>query len=233
MKMLRPILMGLLLFAFSYSSAQIDSVLISNAQFKDSKFNNAHAGSGFLLSHEGKVYACTAKHVLFFAKTDSMKTISFGDELELWSFMSKRNKSLSIKAGKLINVDPNEPLAMPPVGDWLIFEVAAEVPDGVAIYEVRKEPLSQNEEVFFLGYPYKSEAPVRIKGKFIGLTSVNNLSLDVPKGTYNGCSGGPVVDKEGKLVGLVSMGYFNQKENKMIFEPASVSYFLEVIKKKS
>ena len=51
----------------------------------------------------------------------------------------------------------------------------------------------------------------------------------MPKGTYNGCSGGPVLDSEGKLVGIVSMGYFNEKENKMIFEPASLDYFKTVI----
>ena len=55
--------------------------------------------------------------------------------------------------------------------------------------------------------------------------------MEVPQGRYNGCSGGPVIDEAGKLVGLVSMGYYNEAEKKMIFEPASIAYFLDIIKK--
>jgi V8-like Glu-specific endopeptidase len=220
-----------LLFSLSACSSQIDSVLISDVKFKDSKFNNAHAGSGFLLKYKKKVYAITAKHVLFFAKTDNMKTISFGDDLATWHFQSKTNPTKKVLAGKLINEDKTEALAMPPKGDWLIFEVKGAIPKDMHIYSLRKKPLKAGETLHFLGYPYKSEKAIKVKGTYIGLTADNNLSLDVPKGTYNGCSGGPVIDKKGKIVGLVSMGYFNKKENKMIFEPASLTYFKEVIDK--
>jgi hypothetical protein len=213
------------------SFAQIDSVLISNVKFKDSKFDNAHAGSGFLLKYENKVYAVTAKHVLFFVKTDSMKTVSFGDDLKSWEFSSKTSSKRNVLAGKLVNENTNEPIEMPPKGDWLIFKIEGDIPKGIAIYSLRDEPLNMNEAVHFLGYPYKSTEPVNIKGIFIGLTKDNNLRLEVPKGTYNGCSGGPLLDRNGNLVGLVSMGYFNEKENKMIFEPASLEYFKQVINK--
>lgn len=209
--------------------AQIDSVLVSNVKFNNSKFNNPHAGSGFLLKHKGKVYGITAKHVLFFAKTDSMKTISFGNDLKSWEFVSKTSPNKKVVAGKLINENPQEKLEMPPKGDWLIFEIKGKIPDNVAIYSLREESLRIGENVSFLGYPYKNEKHVNVQGTFIGLTKENNLRLDVPKGTYNGCSGGPVLDSQGKLVGIVSMGYFNQKENKMIFEPASLEYFKKVV----
>ncbi len=221
-----------LLFSFIMSSiclAQIDSVLISNVKFKDSIFNNSHAGSGFLLNHNDKVYAITAKHVLLFAKTDSMKTISFGNALKSWEFVSKTSPNKKVLAGKLINKNPSEILEMPPKGDWLIFETKGVIPQDIAVYNIREKPLILNEKVSFLGYPYKNALPVKIEGKYIGLTKDGNLRLDVPKGTYNGCSGGPVLDSNGKLVGIVSMGYFNKKENKMIFEPASLNYFIETI----
>ncbi len=209
--------------------AQVDSVLVCKASFKNTKFDNAHAGSGFLLRYNNKVYAITAKHVLFFAKTDNMKTISFGDELKAWTLYSKKHISNTIITGKLINENKNEPIVMPPKGDWLIFEIPDKLPKNVAIYSLRKEPLNINEDVLFLGYPYQSENPIRIKGKFIGLTNDNNLRLEVPNGNYGGCSGGPVLDKNGELVGIVSMGYFNQKEQKYVFEPASLDYFKTVI----
>jgi hypothetical protein len=89
------------------------------------------------------------------------------------------------------------------------------------------------EEVRFLGYPYENDKAISVQGTFIGFTTENNLKLDVPKGNYDGCSGGPVLDTNGKVVGIVSMGYFNQKEQKMIFEPASLDYFKQIIKSKN
>jgi hypothetical protein len=221
----------LFILGISTSNAQVDSVLISNAKFKNAKFNNSHAGSGFLLEYKNKIYGITAKHVLLFAKTDSMKTISFGDALKSWEFVSKTSPNKRVLAGKLINEDTNELLEMPPKGDWLIFEIEGSIPKDIAVYALRDEPLKMGEDVSFLGYPYKTTEPISIKGTFIGLNKDNNLSLDVPKGRYNGCSGGPVLDSQGKLVGIVSMGYFNKKENKQVFEPASLEYFKEVINK--
>ncbi|WP_417785349.1 S1 family peptidase [Tenacibaculum sp.] len=209
--------------------AQKDAVLVCDVKFKNSKFNNKHAGSAFLLNYKGRTFACTAKHVLFFAKTDSMKTISFNNSLKSWSFISKVNPENKLMAGKLLNENTNETLAMPPKGDWLVFEIKNKPSKNIAVYKLRKAPLKEGEQLYFMGYPYKSLKPIKVKGSFIGFTKDKNLKLDVPKGIYNGCSGGPVVDEEGKLVGLVSMGYFNKKENKMIFEPASTDYFKQIV----
>lgn len=229
MRKLSILSIAFLVITASNCFAQIDSVLISDVKFKDSKFDNSHAGSGFLLKYKGKVYGVTAKHVLFFAKTDRMKTVSFGDDLKSWEFVSKTSPTKRALAGKLLNENPKELMEMPPKGDWLIFEIEGKIPKEMAIYSLRVEPLEEGEEVRFLGYPYKAQKPISINGSFIGFTQENNLRLKVPKGVYGGCSGGPVLDEKGKLVGIVSMGYFNKKENKMIFEPASLNYFKEII----
>lgn len=221
------LMFSLIMSSFCFS--QIDSVLISNVKFKNSKFNNTHAGSGFLLKYRNKIYGITAKHVLLFAKTDSMKTVSFGNDLESWEFVSKATPQKKVLTGKLINEAPTEILEMPPKGDWLIFEIIGDYPQDIAIYSIRKEPLKIGEGVRFLGFPYKSNEHINVEGKFIGLTKDKNLRLEVPKGIYNGCSGGPVLDLDGNLVGIVSMGFFNKAQNKMVFEPASLDYFKQVI----
>lgn len=214
---------------FRTANAQEDSVWVCDVKFNDSQFNNTHAGSGFLLKYGKEVYGITAKHVLFFAKTESMKTISFGDELKSWTLRSVNSSSNNIELGKLINEDKEEAIAMPPKGDWLVFEIKEALPKTAKVHLMRETPLQVGEEVFFMGFPYNEEKPVKVKGRFTGLTADGNLSLDIPQGKYGGCSGGPVVDKKGELVGIVSMGYFNKELNKQIFEPASLEYFKEVI----
>ena len=224
-----PILLTFI-FSISMSYAQVDSVLVCDVKFENSKFNNPHAGSGFILKYNNKLYGITAKHVLFFAKTDCMGTISFNGELKSWHFASKKNLENKVEAGNLVNENKSEEIIMPPKGDWLIFEIKGGVPKDIALYFLRNKPLNMGESVYFLGYPYKNKKPIKVVGSFIGHTQEGNLKLDVPKGNYGGCSGGPVVDSEGKLVGIVSMGYFNEKENKMVFEPASLDYLKTVIK---
>jgi hypothetical protein len=219
----------LCLLVSKWAMAQQDSVLVCDVRFKSPKFDNGHAGSGFLLKYKNQIYACTAKHVLFFAKTDAMKTISFGDDLESWSFVSKTDPEIRISAGKLINEDGTEPLAMPPNGDWLVFGTHTEVPSGIHLFEIRTNVLKVGERLYFMGYPYGSNHPMKVEGSFKGYTEAGNLSLDVPKGTYNGCSGGPVFDDQGQLVGLVSLGYIDQKTDTMVFEPASTEYFKKII----
>ena len=215
--------------AFTAAMAQSDAVWVCDVKFNNSKFDNKHAGSGFLVSYGNEVYGITAKHVLYFAKTDSMNTISFGYELKSWTLCSSNSNSNNIELGKLINEDKNEKITMPPNGDWLIFETTGDLPKTATIHNVRETPLQPGEEVSFMGFPYGAEKPIHVKGKFTKLTAGGNLSLEIPKGNYGGCSGGPVLDANGDLVGIVSMGYFDQKQNKQIFEPASLDYFKQVI----
>ena len=216
---------------FSYGQSKIDSVLICDAKFKDSQYDNAHAGSACLVKVDKKTYLVTAKHVLYFAKTQSMNSVSFGDSLLSWNCYPKDRPSKTVKAGRLINEDRNEKLEGMFEGDWLIFEIQGKLPEELAVYNIRKEALEPGEVIQFLGYPYKKEdnSPIRIKGKFSTYTKHNNFKAEVPAAHYNGCSGGPVLDADGKLIGLVSMGWFNEETNEMTFEPTGLWYFLNVL----
>ena len=229
---LKVILALLVVYVLSLDKvhAQLDTVWVCDVKFNNEQFDNAHAGSGFLLEYGGEVYGITAKHVLFFAKTEAMKTVSFGDELKSWTLRSANGSKNNIELGILINENKEETIAMPPKGDWLVFETKGTLPKTAKVHSLRETPLQVGEELFFIGFPYNEEKPLKIKGRFTGFTPEGNLSLGIPKGNYGGCSGGPVVDKNGDLVGIVSMGYFNQELNKQIFEPASLDYFKQVIK---
>ena len=83
-----------------------------------------------------------------------------------------------------------------------------------------------------MGYKYGETLlpPTRISGTFVEYTAEGNLLVDVPPARYNGCSGGPVFDENGQLVGLVSMGFFDEKQGTIRFEPAGLWYLKEVLK---
>jgi hypothetical protein len=160
-----------------------------------------------------------------------MEAIGFGEELEAWRFVNRGSKRVVIRAGKLVNEDPNEKLDGMPVNDWLIFNAPEFLPEHVAVFELRNSCLKSGETLYFTGFPYTKtkEEPIRIRGSFLGYTKTGNLKMDVPKAKYNGCSGGPVFDEQGRLVGLVSIGYFNGETETMVFEPASTDYVKKVL----
>jgi len=145
-----------LLVSTGFGQTKVDSVFISDVKFHNAEHNNEHAGSSFQVKYKGEIYDCTAKHVLSFAKTDSMKTVSFGHELASWEFISKVNANTHISVRKLVNENKEEKIVMPPVGDWLIFEVTGEIPKNAAIYRLRKKALAKGDALSVIGYPYQS-----------------------------------------------------------------------------
>lgn len=211
-------------------------VFISSVKFHDPQYNKAHVGSGFFISHKGSVYGVTAKHVLYFAKTESMDAVDFNGELKSWEFISPSDPSIKIKAGNLLNHNSEELLSEPIKGDWLIFEIENELPENVHVFEISDVDPSIGEELSFTGFPYESKdpsLPLSVNGSYQGSEEQWVFTMNVPRGNYGGTSGGPVLNRNGQVVGLVSMGYFNEEEQRMIFLPASVSYFKEVIEQEN
>ena len=208
------------------------AVFVCQVSFKEAQYNNRHAGSGFFIQYNDQIYGVTAKHVLMFAKTDKMDSIDFGDELESFEFVSPTDSTLRIKAGRLINANPDEKLRNTFLGDWLIFEIDEDLPGSIKVFEISSQAPQKGDYLSFMGFPYQSDTPSvpsKVEGSFTKMLDEYTFDMKVPKGKYGGCSGGPVTDQNGKVVGLVSMGYFDQNTQQQVFHPASISYFIEVI----
>lgn len=208
------------------------AVFVCQVSFKEAQFNNHHAGSGFFIQYNGQNYGVTAKHILLFAKTDKMDSIDFGDELESFEFVSPSDSTLRIRAGQLINSNPDEKLGNTFFGDWLIFEIDEDLPESVKVFEISSKPPQTGDILSFKGFPYQSDTPSvpsKVEGGFLQVLDEFTFDMKVPKGNYGGCSGGPVTDQDGKVVGLVSMGYFDQNTQQQVFHPASIAYFIDVI----
>lgn len=209
--------------------------LVNDVKFKNAKFNNAHAGTAFLLDTGNEIVACTAKHVLFFAKSKAMNSVHFRGTLETWAFHPKGDNSHPIVADKLLNADMDEKLDPAKImsRDCIVFTLKSQ-PKHIQTLKLRHTPLQTNETVFVLGYPYadKSNTQNIYQGKFVKNQGNNLLvKLEDTKIRLNGMSGGAVIDEQGRLVGLVSRMIRDPKTKEMYLAPTSTKYLQEVLKK--
>jgi hypothetical protein len=82
------------------------------------------AGCAFLLETGGDTVAATAKHVLIYFKSDSMRAVSFDGDLVRWKMHPKNEPGEGVVAGRLINEDPGEQITYTRSrSDWLLFQI--------------------------------------------------------------------------------------------------------------
>ncbi len=102
-------------------------------------------------------------------------------------------------AGRTVATDPEHDLAL------------VEVPGhGLAPLPVRAEPPAVGERVFAIGHPFASAATGKLEGTLLwsvseGIVAALGASLVQTDAALNpGNSGGPLVDAEGRIIGIVS-----------------------------
>lgn len=214
--------------------------LINNVSFKNSKFDNPNASNGFLVQHDNNIYAITAKHILMISKTDKMKFVDFEGELKQWKMHPKDNKDSYVIMDELISSNRKDSLTWSYMtnnwesyNDWIIFSVKENKTDHKPL-KFRQKPLEQGEALYAIGWTYSDT---------IGSQRIYEYTFEETEGNYHnliqvkgperlgGLSGSPVVDKKGKLVGLVTSGWADEKSNKVYLQATSSKNMLRFLSK--
>ncbi|MDY0904611.1 S1C family serine protease [Pedobacter sp. CFBP9032] len=165
--------------AIKTQNSLIRKINNTNASPGKPAVQNSFGGTGFAISTNG--YILTNLHV-----------INGADSLYV-----QNNKGESFKV-KSIYTDPQNDIAILKISDKNFSHLSA-IP-----YSIRKNTSSIGEIVYTLGYPKDDavlgEGYVSSKNGFIGDTTQYQVSIPVNPGN----SGGPLLDANGNLVGIIS-----------------------------
>ena len=186
--------------------------MINQIEYTDK--NHPVAGCGFLLDTGDEILAATAKHILTYFKSETMKSVCFNNTLKLWKMFPKNNPDDVVIVDKLINEKPEEPLErIPSEIDWLLFTIKQRSPN-IQPLKFRPGPVKKGERVYIVGWRYtdKDCPQVVYEGNFVRKEKGSLLitTKELSDNTMPGLSGSPVIDSKGYLIGIMS-----QKAGKM------------------
>ncbi len=241
--MRKPLALAVLLAA---SCSALSSVALAAPQFSginqltfhQEKNNKAFVGNGFLIRHQGKIYAVTVKHALLEAKTPAMTHVTLDGHVKGWRIHPNQSPEKAVVLGKLLNANPDEAIDMQVLSkDWLVFEVV-ENKSPLAVLSLRNTPITTGETLTAYGCSYANKQQCsqdRYAGTYLS-TDGNNLRMAIPDlnlGQLRGLSGSPVLDNNHQVVGIVSNVLPATSGNGFDFAPASLAYLREVLEKLS
>ncbi len=187
--------------------------LVNHFEYFDGEHEFDQLGTAFLLKYRNDTFAITAKHILAILQPDSIKNLSLDNFIKKWT-MSPLNKGNEIVIiDKLLNEDKAENLKSKTLyeKDWLVFSIK-ENKSTVIPLECRETALVKGEKLYIIGWTrHMKEGAQRVYEFEYYKTNGNHLLLKkliVPE-KMGGLSGGPVVDSNAKLVGIVSNSTFS------------------------
>lgn len=218
------------------STKTFDAItLVNKIDFFDSKLDQSKFSCGFLLQYNNETYAVTAKHLLKIIKPESMKTLTFENNIKSWSLYPLENKSEIVTCDKLLNENKSENLEAKSTydNDWLVFSIK-ENGSKVKPLQARTSPLIAGEKLYVVGWTRKMETGKQRVYEFEYYKTIGNRILlkdvIVPE-QFGGLSGGPVVDEQGLLVGIVSGGTTDPATDKKYFSPCSITNLVSFLDK--
>ena len=214
--------------------------LINNVSYKDASFNNPNAANGFLVQYKNNNYAVTAKHVLMIVKTDKMKFVDFEGGLKQWKMHPKNDSTQYVILDKLLSVNRKDSLTWNYMGtnwdsynDWLVFSIKENNSNHKPL-KFREKPLVKEERLYIIGWSYKdtigSQRIYEYKFDKVDGDYYNLKQIKGPK-SLGGLSGSPVVDKKGRVVGLVSTGWEDEKTKEVFVQATSIKNTIAFISK--
>ena len=204
--------------------------------FYNKAYDKAFVGNGFILAHKDRFYAVTVKHALLEAKTPQMQHVSIEQHIQQWSLAQHRGAAAPIVLGPLLNADPGELIDMSVLQrDWLVFELdQAQAKGFLKPLRLRETALNQGERLVAIGCSYAAKDVCEqdtYAGTYAG-TQGNNLRIKMDNlniATLRGLSGSPVLDSNGKVVGIVSNVLPAKGGEGFDFAPASTDYLKRVL----
>jgi hypothetical protein len=190
-----------------------------------------YAATGFLIDTGKDTLAATVKHVLWVAKTKTLKVVDVNPVLKKWLMHPKNNLKDSVVVDRLINTDTTEVLrgagSTIQQRDWIIFSTKYVSPN-IQPLKPRYTSLAVGETVYYFGCPYDEKNCIQGEGKVVQSKGGEILFTKLENAKIGGASGSPVVDKNGFLVGIVS-GSATAKTGEMSMLALSTYYLKKVL----
>jgi len=222
------------------SSKKFDDIAFLNKiDFIDSKYDQQKFGCAFLLKFDKDTFGITAKHLLKFIKSPQMEGVSFENGIKRWSLYGLTKPSENVIIDKLLNENKEEPILEKSTydDDWLVFSLKNNLSKAKAL-EIREKPLISGEKVYVVGWTRKMENGEQRIYEFEYYKTIGKRILlkdiVVPE-QFGGLSGAPVVDEDGKVVGIVSGKTTDPDSGKSYFAPCAIiglKVFLENLHQK-
>lgn len=212
-----------------------DITLLNKIQFYNASLDQPKFGCGFLMKYDGDTFAITAKHIINIIKPAEMKTLSFEAVIKEWSLFPLEKGNEQVVTGSLLNENKTQLLADKSIykDDWLIFSIKSNQ-SRVKVLEARTTPLIPGEKLYVIGWTRNMESGPQRVYEFEYYKTINHRILLkeilVPE-QFGGLSGAPLVDTQGKVVGIVSNGTVDPETSKKYFSPCVLDGLLSFIEK--
>jgi len=166
------------------------------------------AGCSFLLDTGKDTLLVTAKHILTYFKSDTMKSVFFAHSLKEWRAFPKNNPANVVVVDSLLNADSTEPIGrIPSHRDWLLFSIRQKSRN-IWPLRLRMDSLRHGEPVFIVGWRYTDTSCTQrvYEGSYVesqeGSVIISTKLLSDNR--MPGLSGSPVIDANGCVIGIMS-----------------------------
>ncbi|GAA4046662.1 hypothetical protein GCM10022409_35900 [Hymenobacter glaciei] len=175
------------------------ALLTNDAEFTDGQ--RLEGASAFLVQVGQKQYAVTAKHLLGEdGGIEPQKTPSqLNKEIVAWKLFARQRTTDTLQIGQLLNTLDSDS------SDALVFSLKSTTTTYHALTP-RYDAPAKDEEVYLIGCPYaeagctQNRYPVRV----VETSPTAYLLTENESPNLSGFSGCPVVDKQGRVIGLLS-----------------------------